>query len=158
MTQHATQDSVNSHAISLTVSGLANSLNIPVDTIRHYVRIGLLKPFKDPNNGYKRFSKKDQLRLIFIVQAKQLGFSLQDIQTILHQAEEGQSPCPTVRSIIEDRMIEVAQKITAMQAMYQQMQDAMTKWQHQPDCMPTGDHICRLIEDFSNQSGDRCHE
>lgn len=158
MAQLAPQDSSNEGQISLTVSGLANSLGVPMDTVRHYVRIGLLTPSKDPHNGYKRFSIKDQQRLTFIIQAKQLGFSLQDIQTILQQAAQGKSPCPTVRHIIEERMLEVEQKIVAMQTMYQHMQTAMTQWQHQPDCIPTGDHICRLIEDFSHQQGGGCHE
>ncbi|MBL4882841.1 MAG: MerR family transcriptional regulator [Oleispira sp.] len=136
---------------SLTVSQLAKQLSISADTVRHYVRSGLINPERDPNNGYKRFHSEDIKRLRFILQAKSLGFSLADIKTIIDQASYGESPCPQVRVIMEARLKETAAKIAAMQATYQQMQDAMLRWQTQPDCTPTGEHICHLIEGFSNQ-------
>jgi DNA-binding transcriptional MerR regulator len=139
---------------SLTVSQLAKQLSISADTVRHYVRSGLITPERDPNNGYKRFHSEDIKRLNFILQAKSLGFSLADIQTIMDQASYGESPCPQVRTIMETRLTETAAKIAAMQATYQQMEDAMQRWKNQPDCAPTGDHICHLIEGFSNQKGD----
>jgi len=139
---------------SLTVSQLAKQLSISADTVRHYVRSGLINPERDPDNGYKRFNNQDIKRLRFILQAKSLGFSLADIHTILNQASHGESPCPQVRTIMEVRLEETAAKIAAMQATYQQMQEAMQRWQTQPDCTPTGEHICHLIEGFSNQACD----
>lgn len=140
----------------LTVSQLAQRFNISADTVRHYVRSQLLAPTKDSDNGYKRFDREDQKRLGFILQAKSLGFSLGDIKTILNQAEKGQSPCPQVREMMELRMKETEEKIAAMQATLDQMKLAMQTWQAQPDCLPTGDHICHLIEGFSE--GGCCDE
>ena len=142
------------HMHFLTVSQLSNLLNISADTVRHYVRSGLITPQRDPDNGYRLFSKDDEKRLRFILQAKSLGFSLADIKTIMDQAGYGESPCPQVRTIMETRLKETAAKIAAMQATYKQMQDAMQRWQTQPDCTPTGEHICHLIEGFSKQSED----
>lgn len=137
-------------SLALTVSQLANKLDISADTLRHYVRCGLINPDRDQNNGYKRFTDDHIKRLRFILQAKSLGFSLADIQTIINQAGFGESPCPQVRTIMEARLKETAAKIEAMQATYQQMQNAMQHWQTQPDCTPTGANICHLIEGFSN--------
>lgn len=139
---------------SLTVTQLAKQLNISADTVRHYVRTGLLIPERDAHNGYKRFHREDIKRLQFILQAKTLGFSLADIQTIMDQASFGESPCPQVRTIMEARLKETEAKIAAMQATYQQMQNAMKRWQTQPDCTPTGEHICHLIEGFASQHND----
>lgn len=140
----------------MTVSELAKRAGVTADTVRHYVRTGLLTPQRDPNNGYKRFSEQDLKRLSFIIEAKSLGFSLPDIQLIFEQAANGQSPCPQVREIMSVRMTDVAKKIEAMQATYRHMEDAMERWKSQPDCIPTGDHICHLIEGFSE--GDCCHD
>lgn len=139
----------------MTVSELAKRAGVTADTVRHYVRTGLLTPKRDPNNGYKRFTDGDLKRLSFIVEAKSLGFSLPDIQLIFDQAAQGQSPCPQVREIMSVRMDEIAQKIKAMQDTYQHMEAAMEKWQSQPDCIPTGDHICHLIEDLSDATSKR---
>jgi DNA-binding transcriptional MerR regulator len=149
--------------LSLTVSQLAKDLGISADTVRHYVRSGLIAPERDPNNGYKRFHPEDIKRLRFILQAKSLGFSLADIETIMNQANHGESPCPQVRVIMEERLQETAAKIASMQATYVQMQNAMERWKTQPDCAPTGDHICHLIEGFANPTANLkeegcCHE
>ena len=140
----------------MTVSELAKRTGVTADTIRHYVRTGLLTPARDPNNGYKRFSTTDQHRLQFIIQAKSLGFSLPDIHTIFDQASHGESPCPQVREIMIQRMQEVAEKLEKMQQTYQTMQDTMKRWETQPNCVPTGDHICHLIEGFDQ--GECCRE
>jgi len=140
----------------MTVSQLAKALGISADTVRHYVRCGLLTPQRDPENGYKRFHSHDEKRLRFILQAKSLGFSLSDIQTIIDQSEQGESPCPNVREIMTKRLQETEQKIATMQSTLTQMKEAVTRWQGQPDCIPTGDHICHLIEGFSTEGC--CHE
>ncbi len=139
----------------MTVAELAKKFNVKPDTIRHYVKFGLLTPQRDPNNGYKVFQAADEQRLKFILQAKSLGFSLADIKIIIEQSIQGGSPCPQVREIMATRLKETEQKIAQMQATYQQMKQAMETWQSQKDCIPTGDHICHLIEDFS---GDLTHE
>ena len=143
----------------MTVSQLAKSLNVSPDTIRHYVRCGLLTPKRHSENGYKLFSADDEKRLRFILQAKDLGFSLGDIQTIIDQSQNGESPCPQVREIMDQRLKETEAKIKAMQQTYEKMQDAVARWQYQPDCNPTGQHICHLIEGISqNQNEGCCHE
>lgn len=140
----------------MTVSQLAKRLDVSADTIRHYVRSGLLTPQRDPDNGYKRFGEADVKRLQFILQAKSLGFSLQDIHIIMDQSSHGESPCPQVREIMARRLKETEAKIAAMQATYEHMKQAMIQWQSQPDCNPTGEHICHLIEGFSKEGC--CHD
>ena len=133
----------------MTVAELAKHFQINPDTVRHYVKVGLLTPKRNPNNGYKMFSAADKQRLDFILRAKSLGFSLADIQLIIEQSIKGESPCPQVREIMAARLEETEKRIAQMQATYQQMKTAMQAWQSQKDCMPTGDHICHLIEDFT---------
>jgi hypothetical protein len=53
---------------------------VSADTIRYYSRIKMLKPSKE-TNGYYIYGQKELDRLRFILRAKQLGFSLADIQT-----------------------------------------------------------------------------
>lgn len=129
----------------MRVQELARCEQVSADTIRHYVRIGLLRPVKK-HNGYHEFTASDQHRLRFIRQARDLGFTLDDIQTILHEAGRGSSPCPTVRHLIEPRLAEARSRLQAMQALVERMEKAVASWQAMPDCHPSGDHICHLIE------------
>jgi len=140
----------------MKVSDLAKACNVKPDTIRHYVRCGLLSPTKDQTNGYKYFNPTEQSKLRFILKAKSLGFSLPDIKAILAQSAEGQSPCPNVREIMSVRLRETEIKLKEMQQTFDTMRNAMKLWQSQPDCTPTGDHICHLIEGFTD--GGCCNE
>ena len=53
--------------------------NLSIRTIRYYDKIGLLKPSKIADNGYRMYSDKDFMKLQKILSLKYLGFSLDDI-------------------------------------------------------------------------------
>jgi len=130
----------------LTVSGLSKTTQTTPDAIRHYVRIGLLIPSRDPNNGYKLFSDNDIKKMNFIRRSKRLGFTLRDIQTIFKHSNEDRSPCPAVRDMIRQRVDENRSKLAELNSLQQRMDDALDKWQSMPDGEPDGEAICHLIE------------
>ena len=78
--------------------------------MRYYTRNGLLDPKKSIENGYKFYSSNEQNRLRFILSARDLGFSVDDIKQIFHKAVEGASPCLIVRRLIENRLHETEQR------------------------------------------------
>ena len=75
----------------MRVNQLASVIGVTADTVRYYTRIGFLKPTKNPCNGYKEYSPKDRRLLRFILSARQLGFSVNDIGDILHTAQRGRN-------------------------------------------------------------------
>ena len=130
----------------LTVNELSKAAQTTSDAIRHYVRIGLLAPSRDPINGYKLFGDGDIKKVKFIRQAKGLGFTLKDIQEIFNHSSGGQSPCPVVRDTIRQRIDENRSRLAELNALQQRMDDALDKWRSMPDGEPDGDAICHLIE------------
>ncbi len=130
----------------LTVSELSKTVEVTPDAIRHYVRIGLLAPSRDPDNGYRLFSADDIKRVKFIRHAKGLGFTLSDIKTIFEHSYEGQSPCPAVRDMIRQRIDKNRARLAELNALQQRMDDTLEKWKSMPDGEPDGDAICHLIE------------
>ncbi|MDX8406542.1 MAG: MerR family transcriptional regulator [Mariprofundus sp.] len=132
----------------MTVKGLATAANVTSETVRYYVRTGLLRPVRDPANGYRRFSTADVHRLRFISLAKSLGFTLAEITDLFADTEAGISPCPRVRTIIRRRIGENRQHIDELLALQTRMELAEHQWQGMEDGMPGGDSICRLIEEM----------
>lgn len=130
----------------LTVSELSKATKATPDAIRHYVRVGLLGPSRDPVNGYKLFSEEDIKKTKFIIRAKGLGFALSDIQTIFEHSNDGLSPCPAVREIIQQRIDENRSRLAELNALQKRMDDALDKWNSMPDGEPDGEAICHLIE------------
>ncbi len=63
-----------------TVAGLAG---VTVRTLHHYDEIGLLSPSDRSPSGYRRYDDRDLQRLQQILYYRELGFSLEEIATIL---------------------------------------------------------------------------
>jgi MerR family transcriptional regulator, Zn(II)-responsive regulator of zntA len=133
----------------MRVSQLANSLNVTADTVRFYTRESFLQPIKSTDNGYKEYTEKDRSRLRFILSARQLGFSVNDIRQILAEADQGEAACPIVRRLIEVRLDEMERRFQDRAVLRHRMQSAVAEWNDKLDCAPTGKMICHLIENFS---------
>ena len=132
----------------MKVNEIANKLNTTVDTVRHYTRIGLLKPVVNKFNGYKHYNNKEVRRLSFILSARQLGFTVKDIKCIFDKSDNGKTPCPVVKAIIELRLRESNLLLEKTLALKSKMETALKKWDLQPDKDPTDSMICHLIENF----------
>jgi DNA-binding transcriptional MerR regulator len=61
----------------------ANLTGVTVRTLHHYDRLGLLKPSRYSQAGYRLYSEGDFARLEQIVALKFIGFSLNEIKNIL---------------------------------------------------------------------------
>jgi len=138
----------------MKVSELANTLNTTSDTVRYYTRIGLIAPIKSPRNGYRAYGVSEKNRLKFILSARQLGFSVEEIREILDQADKGHSACPLVREIVEHRLAETEKQFQAALLLREKLRNAIEDWQLKPNKAPTGHMICHLIEGEAHQGAD----
>lgn len=125
-----------------TATGLARQAQVPAHVVRYYTRIGLLRPTRNPANGYQLFAEAHLKRLRFILQAKALGYTLREIGAIIQEAGRGKSPCPRVREIIERRIADNRQQLKEMQSLQRRMERALHAWAKMPD----GHTVCHLIE------------
>ena len=134
----------------MTAAVLAKRTDTPIFTVRYYTRIGLLKPSRNLKNGYKVYKQSDKERLKFITAAKELGFTLAEIEEILDHATEGNSPCPMVREIVEKRIEENRRKLQEMRKLQKRLERAADVWKSMKDSEPDGHSVCRLIESFAD--------
>ncbi len=133
----------------MTAAVLAKRTNVPLFTVRYYTRIGLLKPSRDLRNGYKIYKPSDRDRLKFIAAAKELGFTLAEIEEILDHAVHGDSPCPMVREIVEKRVVENREKIRQLRMLQKRLESVLNMWRSMKNADPNGHSICHLIESFA---------
>jgi DNA-binding transcriptional MerR regulator len=132
----------------MRVTQLAKAAGVSSETVRHYTDLGLLRPARNPDNGYQAYSSADLQRLRFIARARRLGFSLKDVQAILARAESGSAPCGEVRDLLSNRLAALQAHIEECQRLALVMRNALDDWAERPECAPDGQAICRLIEDF----------
>ena len=133
----------------MTASVLAKRADVPLFTVRYYTRIGLLKPSRDLRNGYKVYKRSDKERLQFIAAAKELGFTLAEIEDILDHAAHNNSPCPMVREVVEKRVRENKEKIRELKRLQKRLEGAVEMWKTMKNSEPDGHSVCRLIESFA---------
>lgn len=134
----------------MTVAQLAQRAGVASHVVRYYSRQGLLTPRRHPDNQYRLFCSTQVSRLRFIQQAKALGFSLSEIRSVLHDAEQGKSPCPRVRALIATRIEENRRKLDELMALQGRMEDALRRWETLPDGVPNDDTVCHLIESYND--------
>ncbi|HLN76115.1 MAG TPA: MerR family DNA-binding transcriptional regulator [Nocardioidaceae bacterium] len=69
-----------------TIAQLAEEYDVTLRTIRHYEDVGLLSP--ERRGTVRVFHNRDRVRLALILRGRRLGFSLDEIATIVNMYDE----------------------------------------------------------------------
>lgn len=97
-----------------SIGEVAKIHNITVETLRHYDRVGLLRPsYINSSTGYRYYSAKDFIILDLIKQCKAMGLSLDEIKSIIENYTSPESVLHVIRKqkIIIDEKIKELDKI-----------------------------------------------
>lgn len=90
---------------------------VKVPTIRYYEQIGLLPAPPRSESNRRIFDPSDLRRLAFIRHARELGFEIDSIQTLLTLQDDPHQPCGKADAIARARMAEVQQRIDSLTAL-----------------------------------------
>lgn len=113
-----------------------------IETIRYYEWIGLLPPRRH-GARYRRYDGDDIARLKFVRRARELGFSLDEVRTLLAlSADKGKETCVEVRELAAAHLADVRAKIGDLRAMEHVLADAVRRCDagERPGC-PTIDAL-----------------
>jgi len=95
----------------MRIGELARSVGVSVETIRYYQRIGLLELPQKPYGRTRSYGTEDLQRVRFIRRAQQLGFSLDDIRSLL---ELSSSDCEQVQKLAAEKLNLVQEKLSQL--------------------------------------------
>jgi DNA-binding transcriptional MerR regulator len=132
----------------LTIGQLARTMQIAASTIRYYERIGLLLPDERSGGNYRLYTETSLRRLRFIRAAQSVGFTLDDIQTLLG-AQNGTEPsCREVQALIEQRLAEIETRLRELQDVRRLLRSSLRKCRanKRPQC-------CHAIESLKAAAG-----
>jgi MerR family mercuric resistance operon transcriptional regulator len=127
-----------------TIGQLAKATQINVETIRYYERRGLIKQPPKPAVGFRRYSGATLDRICFIKRAKELGFTLDEVETLLN-IDEGQ--CHDAQAIAAQKLATIEQKRADLDRLAKSLNDWMRCCQATPDTLP-----CPLIHALINNN------
>lgn len=96
---------------------MAAQARVNPQTLRYYERRGLLPEPARSASGYRAYSPQAVQIVRFIKRAQDLGFALDDIESLLHLAEGGPEGCDATRSISVEKIADLDARIADLQAM-----------------------------------------
>jgi DNA-binding transcriptional MerR regulator len=104
-------------------SEVAAQARVNAQTLRYYERRGLLpEPTRTPS-GYRNYGD-DGVRVVrFVKRAQQLGFTLDDIEDLLHLAGGGPDSCDEAKAMARSRINDLQLRIDELVG----MRDALTR-------------------------------
>jgi DNA-binding transcriptional MerR regulator len=95
------------------IGALAKRAGVAIDTVRYYERTGLLAATGRLPSGYRRYGDPEFRRLLFIRRAKALGFSLEDIRSLLMLS--GESIVAEVKRTAQAKLLDIDGRIAELQ-------------------------------------------
>ncbi len=126
---------ITSPRAALKRAELAGRLGCNLETIRYYEKIELLP---EPARN------EDQVRLRFILRARSLGFSVEDVRSLLG-INDGRPSCAEVRALAEAHRGDIRKRIADLKQMDRRLGEIMAgcTGAETPDCALTD----KLFED-----------
>lgn len=103
-----------SNTNTFTAGRLAKAASVNIQTVRFYDREGILKPISRTDSGYRIYNMEGLMRLKFIIQAKELGFSLNEIRDLLSLRIRSAQACDRVRKKAQDKISDIQNRITQL--------------------------------------------
>ncbi len=96
----------------LTIGQVARAAGVAATTLRYYEREGILTPTVRNGVGYRLYDAGAVERLQFLRSAQAVGFTLDDIRTLLQLDQDERKSCKTeVQRLLDQRLTEVDEKM-----------------------------------------------
>ena len=99
----------------LTIGRLADEAGVNVETIRYYQRRGLMPQPDRPATGHRRYTVEATKRVHFIKRAQLLGFTLEEIGSLLELDEA--HACAETRELASHKLQVIENKLADLKAM-----------------------------------------
>lgn len=93
----------------------ANLAGVTIRALHHYDRLGLLKPSRRSDKGYRLYTDRDLARLEQIVVLKYLALPLKDIRSLLDEETDLASTLRRQQTILAERRRQLDQALQAIQ-------------------------------------------
>jgi len=98
----------------IAIGALSQRTGVNIETIRYYERIGLMPKPDRTESGRRCYGSPDVKQLAFIGHARELGFDIATIRTILGLREMPDTSCEEVSRIAQDQLVAVEDRIARL--------------------------------------------
>ncbi|GEM77252.1 Zn(2+)-responsive transcriptional regulator [Vibrio sagamiensis] len=97
------------------IGELAKRCGVTTDTLRFYEKNALINPAGRSESGYRLYDDENQQQVRFILKAKELGLSLEEIKDLLGiKLEATEHSCAEVKAITTAKLNLIDEKIAEL--------------------------------------------
>lgn len=133
----------------LTRGELARRTGVNMETIRYFERIGILSEPPRTEGGHRVYDESHVRTLSFVRRARSLGFTPEEVRTILDLGGPGKASCAEVREIAAHHLEQVRSKIADLVEIERLLADTIRhcSGRREPECA-----VIELIEECSTDT------
>ena len=130
----------------MSIGELARERGVKVPTIRFYESIGLMPAAPRTASGRRLYGEKASRRLAFVKHARDLGFNVEAVRSLLELSDQPQLPCAEADRLAGEHLENVRQKISQLEALRDELARITT------ECAHGRVAECRVIETLADHS------
>ena len=120
---------------------VARDAGVNVETLRYYERRGILQAPERRASGYREYTEEAVGVVRFVKRAQELGFSLDEIETLLTLASGGPESCDSARTLASRKLGELDTKMRSIHAMQESLRRLVATCE-----MPRAERDCPLLD------------
>ncbi len=99
------------HSDYVTRGRLAKETGTNIETVRYYEKIDLMPAPRRSESGYRLYGDPARKRLRFILRGRELGFSIEELRSLLSLVDGGDYTCGEVHEMTVAHLDSVRRKI-----------------------------------------------
>lgn len=107
--------------MNYSIGALAREAGYAVQTLRYFEQIGLMPEAPRTAGGQRRYGVKELRRLLFIRHARDLGFEIDAVRSLLKLSGHPDAPCDEANAIAAKNLKAIDDKIARLQAMREEL-------------------------------------
>ena len=131
----------------IRIGELAHQSQVSRDTLRFYEKHGLITPSARTDAGYRLYAESDIKRIGFIVSAKKVGFTLNEIQQLLQlEVTKDIKSCQDVKEFVDHKIQLVNQQRQPNNHCEHEQQRQQQKNQYDPRGAAIAAHLKSIHE------------
>ena len=120
----------------MKIGGISDASGVSQRMIRHYEKIGLIPRAARRDSGYRDYDQRDLHTLRFIGRARDMGFPIEEIRTLLALWHDRDRSSAEVKKLALSRAAELRERIAVLEDMCRTLEH-LAKSCHgddRPDC------------------------
>jgi MerR family mercuric resistance operon transcriptional regulator len=110
----------------MKIGEAAGASGCHIETIRYYERVGLLPAPARTHSGYRHYTEGQVRRLRFITRGRELGFSLEEIRSLLALADDDSLSCSDVDRLARKHLDEIRVRVRELNRMVRELERTIT--------------------------------